>query len=571
MLLDVDEAIRQLRKSKTVVVQCTDGELCFLREINETKAVGERLGGGGKRLHATASLVQVTCYDSDEESLAKDPSLAGAKRRRTTDSSSLLTHQSSSSTSAATKKAPTAAEQMLCKAFPFTGLHGTLQLEGLLRLLEKFELVCQGDDYADPECTVTNSEALQYARARAVVKGLTWSLEESLKALGRQKTIERLTTEPFLGISNATKIVDIFTTATCERTLARFQRGEAPLDRDGNVRTWAHRHEHRATRLMTGAQAKLELASVLNISAMTAIKIVDEHRICSIKELRERPDVVAGLHGGIRLEHSLKFHEELQEPVPTEDACEMLTMVQEIVRALNAPRAGGWHAEFVGGGRTRGKPGHDVDILLTHEVEMASFITSDGPVFVLDMLLSELVRLKRVLPKEEAYFNKKCGASRHQEPRPYLKQSHMANESSKGYENLHHDHHDKFFGIWRSARTGKHHRVDIVVCSHPEEIPFARLGWTGTRTLNRTMRLRAIELGLYLGAHCIVARGDRKGTTETKVVVEARPGRRPEVVLLKPLEHLPFSLVRSEEDILRVLACGTDDFIQLLDPTNRNA
>ena len=120
----------------------------------------------------------------------------------------------------------------------------------------------------------------------------------------------------------------------------------------------------------------------------------------------------------------------------------------------------------------------------------------------------------------------------------------MANETSKGYENLHHDHHDKFFGIWRSARTGKLHRIDLVVCSHPEEIPFARLGWTGTRLLNRAMRQRAIELGLYLGAHCIVARGDRPGTAETTVVVEARPGRQPEVVTLKKLEHLPFEYVR---------------------------
>ena len=147
----------------------------------------------------------------------------------------------------------------------------------------------------------------------------------------------------------------------------------------------------------------------------------------------------------------------------------------------------------------------------------------------------------------------------------------MANETSKGFENLHHDHHDKFFGIWRSARTQRLHRIDIVICSHPDELPFARLAWTGTRTLNRLMRLRAIHLGLYLGAHCLVARGDRVGTSETEVVVDARPGRRREVVTLQRLEHLPFQHVRSEEDILRVLACGTDDFIRLVEPTNRNA
>ena len=66
--------------------------------------------------------------------------------------------------------------------------------------------------------------------------------------------------------------------------------------------------------------------------------------------------------------------------------------------------------------------------------------------------------------------------------------------------------------------------------------------------------------------------GDQQpGTTETVVVVEARPGRQRETVTLQKLEHLPFQYVRSEEDILRVLARGTDDFHKLVDPTNRNA
>jgi DNA polymerase mu len=85
------------------------------------------------------------------------------------------------------------------------------------------------------------------------------------------------------------------------------------------------------------------------------------------------------------------------------------------------------------------------------------------------------------------------------------------------------------------------------------------------------MRLRAIDLGLYLGAHCFVARGDREGTTETKVVVDAQAGRPPEVITLGKLEPLPFKYVQSEEDILRVLACGTNAFAKLVDPTNRNA
>ena len=564
MPLDVREASRQLQRSKTAVVQCADGTLLLLRQINESVAVGELLHGGGDRAHPTASLQLVTAYDSDEDSLVKDSRVTLAKRPRTIGSSSCIMD-------ATAGKELTAVEQMLCKAFPDVGPFGTSALEKALRKLEKFELACQGDDWADPECKATNTEALQYARARAVVKGLSWSLRESLQARGRTGTIERLMEEPFLGKSNATKIVEIFQTGTCQRTLARFERGEAPLDSEGNVRMWAHRHEHKATRPMTDGPAKVELSSVLCISAMTAIKLVHERNIRSIAQLRDRPEIVRELHGGHRLDHSLRFHEQLQEPVPAEDACEMLKTVRETVRALRVPRAAGWHAELVGGGRTRGRAGHDVDILLWHKEEMASFLGSQGPVFVLDILLGVLVEQGRVLPKGEAYFSRKCVASRHDDPRPYLRQIHMAQESSKGFENLQHDHHDKFFGIWRSARTGKLHRIDLVVCSHPEELPFARLAWTGTRTLNRLMRLRAIDLGLYLGAHCFVARGDREGTTETKVVVDAQAGRPPEVITLGKLEPLPFKYVQSEEDILRVLACGTNAFAKLVDPTNRNA
>jgi hypothetical protein len=51
MPLDVREASRQLQRSKTAVVQCADGTLLLLRQINESVAVGELLHGGGDRAH----------------------------------------------------------------------------------------------------------------------------------------------------------------------------------------------------------------------------------------------------------------------------------------------------------------------------------------------------------------------------------------------------------------------------------------------------------------------------------------------------------------------------------------
>ena len=580
MTLDVCEATRQLQRDRTAIAQRgTTGELFFLRHVTEHEAVGEPLHGGGEtRTYRVSDIKLVTGYDSDEDGLRGDERVASAKRQRTGADSSSNALTDKSSTAAAADQDATAVFKMLCKRFPHVGPYGTDELERKLRLLEKYELVCQGDDHTDREYRATNSEALAYARARAVVKGLTWSLHESLESRGRQGTIERLMAEPFLGESSATKIVDILKKGTCERTLARFERGDPPLDKDGRVRLSAHKLAAPGTskRLMKDAHLKLKLSEVLGISAIKAGELVDDPTdpVRSVDGLLARPDVVAKLPRAHVVQHSLQAHEQLKEAVPSEDAHEMRATVEAAVRALPIPRAGGWHAEFVGGARTRGKAGHDVDILLWHADEMASFVASDDegrPLYpsVLKLLLVELVRRGFVLPKSEAFFHERyCGNQRHTTPRSYLASPHMANETSKGYENLEHDHHDKFFGIWRSARTQRLHRVDIVVCSHPEELPFARLGWTGTRTLNRLMRLRAIDLGLYLGAHCLVARGDR---ALTEVVLEARPGRQRETVTLRKLEPLPFKYVRSEEDILRVLACGTDDFIHLVEPTNRNA
>ena len=170
MALDVGEAARQLRSEKTAVVQCADGELCFLREVNESEAVGEPLDGGDERTHATATLRQVTGYDSDEDGLRSDGRVAkaratNAKRPRPALDSPATHRAHALARPSAADRERSAVERMLCKAFPHVGPFGTAELEAALRELEKYELVCQGDDYADVECLSTNSEALQ-ARER---------------------------------------------------------------------------------------------------------------------------------------------------------------------------------------------------------------------------------------------------------------------------------------------------------------------------------------------------------------------------------------------------------------------
>ena len=131
------------------------------------------------------------------------------------------------------------------------------------------------------------------------------------------------------------------------------------------------------------------------------------------------------------------------------------------------------------------------------------------------------------------------------------------------------DWHDKAYGIWRNA-AGRHRRLDIVVVAFPDELAFARLTWTGSRTLNRLLRHRAIHLGLHLTANGLCARPP-PGVHETRVVVDARPGRERVEVTIRGHGSVPMELLQSEEAIIRLLANGTDDFRAIVSPLNRNA
>jgi hypothetical protein len=64
--------------------------------------------------------------------------------------------------------------------------------------------------------------------------------------------------------------------------------------------------------------------------------------------------------------------------------------------------------------------------------------------------------------------------------RAHRKNVSQINTTTHGFENLSEDHHDKLFGVWRTP-GGKHRRIDLIVNSLPEELPFTLLGWTVRR------------------------------------------------------------------------------------------
>ena len=63
----------------------------------------------------------------------------------------------------------------------------------------------------------------------------------------------------------------------------------------------------------------------------------------------------------------------------------------------------------------------------------------------------------------------------------------------------------------------------------------------------------------------------RSSPMDTRVVIEARPGHEPLEAVVCGRGVVPFRHLRSEEEIIRVLARGTDAFAGIYDPRHRNA
>jgi hypothetical protein len=126
----------------------------------------------------------------------------------------------------------------------------------------------------------------------------------------------------------------------------------------------------------------------------------------------------------------------------------------------------------------------------------------------------------------------------------------------------------ELFGVWRTP-AGKHRRIDLVVCSFPEEAAICRLSWTGSRLLNRLLRQYAQQHGLCLSAHALLVT-----QADQPLVIRERDSGRivriPEQGQAVPVE-VPYEYLQSARDILWLLAGCTSRFDGLIDPRHRNA
>ena len=153
-------------------------------------------------------------------------------------------------------------ELVLTYSFPESrGLEANSCIVKVFKQCEKFEIACQGDDHGDPELRATNSEALLYSRAAAVVAGQESCLRATRQRMGEKRFLVWLATLPFIGANRAKQCSEILTSGTCE-ALESFRTGAAPIAMTANAR----RIENGAGRSMAKAPAKLELSKVVAIS-----------------------------------------------------------------------------------------------------------------------------------------------------------------------------------------------------------------------------------------------------------------------------------------------------------------
>ena len=191
--------------------------------------------------------------DSDEEGEEEVTRQLKAKRQR------LLSVHSGASPSAPMMGST---ERVLMLSFPESrGLEANSCIVKAFKQCEKFEIACQGDDHADKELRATNSEALLYSRAAAVVAGQERCLHATRQRIGESSFNAWLATLPFIGANRAKQISEILTSGTCE-ALESFRQGAAPIAISQNAR----RLENGAGRSMANAPGKLELSKVVAIS-----------------------------------------------------------------------------------------------------------------------------------------------------------------------------------------------------------------------------------------------------------------------------------------------------------------
>ena len=439
---------------------------------------------------------------------------------------------------------------------------------GLLIELAKYERLGGGDNAQHVENLRVdgqqrfNEMELAYARAAAVVRALPYRLRTEVKTLTKADGV------PFLGPSVCIEISQMVKTGTSE-TLEAHRKGAAGggalrHTSSGRIRgssvneRWtlesrtprallaredpedggrglelavcnvegsealaleplAERYGggRRASLLRGGtiqeAAAQRNLQKLPSLGLSTASKLIMEHGITTLEGLKR--DVNAGGKSRELLNKTqlscLNFHEELTGKVTAQEVVEMQEAVLAAARGSHeALDESKWEVTAVGGSR-RGDASHDADFIVAHpglrkHSQLRGLLRKILARLGHKIMGGDAALERGDLDEHTTAFHMLCEDKMDS---LWTKLSTKVEFGGKLGGSGNADYFDKLFGIYRTV-GGAHRRIDIILVPYVQ-LPFALVGWTGSRTYNRFLRLHAENRGMFLNNHCLVRRRDR--------------------------------------------------------------
>ena len=256
--------------------------------------------------------------------------------------------------------------------------------------------------------------------------------------------------------------------------------------------------------------------------------------------------------------HALERHEMLSEPVPREDFEKMRAAVEAAIGAVeirpsavenatertreaseeelvpggdssregelvpggdssrevelpggDSSRRSGWLVVPVGGGR-RSRASHDADFVIAHPSLRTAEALRDSGAFA--ALVSGLDATGRLARAPGAFRR-----THEYPPGAFAERARALDAELDGARQGNLDLHSKLFGLFlcgggseaSASAGGRYRRLDAVVVPFAQ-LPFATVGWTGSKCYNRLLRHHASRRGLCLTSHALVRRGDRR-------------------------------------------------------------
>lgn len=392
-----------------------------------------------------------------------------------------------------------------------------------------------------------NEKELQYAVAASVLR----ALPARLKMESHEWIADPGGVVPYLGAGTCAQLRQMVATGTCDQldalragaegggVLTHVRSGKvrsAPADFDGGFGSIATgppptktRHGHEdgggggmvtvtvASGALVGkideAGAMRDLRRLPSIGEITA-KALIEAGVKSVHELKLDHSSPRGVSRSILTEKQSRcvaISDDLLSEVTASEVEEMRARLLAAARSIRVfgdddDKNSAWEVVNVGGGR-RSDASHDADFVVSHPLLVRN---SD-----MDGVLTRLIgAMGDSILREDTDFHM-LSIGRLKEYWRGVKDTgkNKKGDPKHGFQG-NNDCYDKLYGIYRTA-NGAHRRIDVVLVPRCM-LPFALIGWTGSKQYNRFLRRFAIdERGLILTSHGLHRTRDRRTVGQT--------------------------------------------------------